>query len=657
MMSIAAAAPSQAEAQPASTRDSISVDAYAAFDGFHGYGEWVEMSVLLENSGPDAHLSLETRVGKTRFSTEVELPRGAIKRVPLAFLPAGTGVDRVALEVMEGETPIATREVSLRELEAGDDLVAVVSDSAAVPGGLEGLGEPEGDAVVVSVRPRTLPERSLAMMAVDHMVLSGADMSRIGDAQRKALYQWVALGGQLIVSGGATASTNVAGLPEDLRPASVLGLRELSDFGAVASFAAGEKPEGSGLVAELDPVQDAKVLASADGTPLVVTRRVGDGTVTLLAFDPASPPLDRWYDQSLLWRALDRRADLGAGAQTPDAVIMSEVGRLLSPTRLPSIWTTVALLAAYILLVGPLNYVVLRRQRRLDLAWITIPLLTVAAGVGAYGVGYRIHGGGLEVKQVSVVRVVPDAGVAHVTTYVDLISPTATRYDVRLSDDALAYAPISFDPYGLVGSPQSAMIQSVQGQDHGVVDFGVKQWSRAGFAAQAVVSFPVGDSGSLVSSAKRVVGELRNPFGRTLEGAGLVALNGHQWLGTMPVGFSSEASMVVSIREDSFELDFPETDTDFDLEGREYYRLLARRGLAGAVLGLRESVATGAGIVPYGRYGDPFDTRIVVGSASPAIIFGFDDKAPIDVEVLDTGAVSDAYTMYHAAVPLESDGS
>ena len=45
------------------------------------------------------------------------------------------------------------------------------------------------------------------------------------------------------------------------------------------------------------------------------------------------------------------------------------------------------LLGAYILLIGPINYLVLRRLDRREWAWVTMPVLIVVFAVGAYGFG------------------------------------------------------------------------------------------------------------------------------------------------------------------------------------------------------------------------------------------------------------------------------
>ena len=50
---------------------------------------------------------------------------------------------------------------------------------------------------------------------------------------------------------------------------------------------------------------------------------------------------------------------------------------------LPSIEGLLLLLLGYIVLIGPINYLVLRRLDRREWAWVTMPLLVVGFTAGA----------------------------------------------------------------------------------------------------------------------------------------------------------------------------------------------------------------------------------------------------------------------------------
>ena len=59
-----------------------------------------------------------------------------------------------------------------------------------------------------------------------------------------------------------------------------------------------------------------------------------------------------------------------------DSQIVSAVSQLAS-LALPPIGGLIAILGGYILLIGPLNYLILKRLDRRELAWLTMPALIV----------------------------------------------------------------------------------------------------------------------------------------------------------------------------------------------------------------------------------------------------------------------------------------
>ena len=61
-------------------------------------------------------------------------------------------------------------------------------------------------------------------------------------------------------------------------------------------------------------------------------------------------------------------------------------------------------IVAYILLIGPISYFVLRRIDRRELAWVTAPILVVLFTACSYGIGRTMKGGDVIVNEISVVR-------------------------------------------------------------------------------------------------------------------------------------------------------------------------------------------------------------------------------------------------------------
>ena len=90
---------------------------------------------------------------------------------------------------------------------------------------------------------------------------------------------------------------------------------------------------------------------------------------------------------------------------------------------LPSIRGIGILLLIYIILVGPVNYLVLRGIKKLHLAWVTIPILTVLFTGGAFGTAFLMRGNDILVNSISMIDLYPD-GSASLDSFVGVFSPS-----------------------------------------------------------------------------------------------------------------------------------------------------------------------------------------------------------------------------------------
>ncbi len=98
---------------------------------------------------------------------------------------------------------------------------------------------------------------------------------------------------------------------------------------------------------------------------------------------------------------------------------------------LPSVKGIIIMLCIYIFIVGPINYLVLRRMRRLHLAWVTIPVITAIFALGTFGIGYTMRGNDLVLNKIALVQVGTN-GDAPITSYMGLFSPRQQAYEISV---------------------------------------------------------------------------------------------------------------------------------------------------------------------------------------------------------------------------------
>ena len=546
----------------------LQMQASAALGGHFKYGEWLPVWVSLENNGPELHVEARVLVTgslrATTYAQPVSLPTGSRKRVPVYVLPNNFSRElQVQLVDAEGKV-LLVRTAAVQPQANVTFLVGLVASERGALS-LIAAAEPPGSKrskVLIDLSIDELPERVEGLHSLDVLILNDVDTSALTTGQRRALEAWVRRGGRLVIGGGAGARSTVSGLPEALLP--VVPRRE-TELDALPGLAAYVSEQGSVdepvhrsplrpgpfLAAAGDRVE-GQTLAEQGGLPLVSRRTAGDGSVSFVALDLAHAPFDAWAGTVPFWQRLimvgaaypqDLPVDVSARQMRSNQMIYALSN--LPALALPSVRGLGILLMAYILLVGPINYLVLRWRKRLHWAWVTIPALTLAFSGGAFGLGYALRGTDLILNQIAIVTAQPD-GTARVDSYIGLFSPTRQSYEIEVRGESLLSAVNpEYDPFGQSGEGATSEVRFVQGNPGWVRGMTVNQWSMQTFMAEG--TWP--DLGRVTSDlqfvADELVGTVRNETDRSLQDVAIVFGTQFQRLGNLAPGAEAQVGLAL----------------------------------------------------------------------------------------------------------------
>lgn len=619
-------------------------------DGLVKHGEWLPLHVRLENEGADRTVRVAAPVsrsggGRDVYTQVLELPRGARKEITLYVMPNSFS-RRVTVQVLpaEGDTPLLTNDVAVTPIQNIDYTIGIVRGDAAGDG-LEPLSSIEigrSQKRTVNVSLETLPDRFEGLRSLDALLFAAGDTASLTPAQQAALVVWVNRGGVLVVGGGLDAERILAGLPDDLRPAQVLGdttldaLPALSDFGGEAV-----RVSGPFQATEALPQSNAVTRLEQNGLPLVIERRVNEGVVYWLALNPADAPFDAWAGTDEFWSIL-----LAPYADYPRSLPPDVSPRRIGDDQLrwalnnlpsldlPSLRLLVPLLAVYIVAVGPLNYFVLRRRRRLEFAWVTIPAITVAFSVGAYGLGLTARGTNAIVHQISVIEVLPNTDIAVAREYIGLFSPSRSTYRTTFSEDILVES-MNNDQFGRPANTSSGNLTVQQGRPTVVEDLDVNQWTMRALAGDVVIHDTYQVESNLVTDGDRVVGTIRNSSTMPIRDAAVAVGSNIQHVGDIAVGESVDVSVasIGSTRPESLSYRLFESGTS----GRGNREVEIRRQIVASV------------------YDNPpmwqSDT-----SRTPAQFVGWVDDGPVSVQVEGLAPQRLQTNFVHVPLPVMLEG-
>lgn len=293
-----------------------------------------------------------------------------------------------------------------------------------------------------------LPTNSKGLQAIDLMLI--VDDYETSSEQAKTVQEWVMKGGQLFVSVGKSVSSL---LESELGKwvGDRFGMRDqpinTRDLSALQGFVPGStvmrRHDGGIKMAVLSNNQVVPEVKSLDGI-LIGAQSIGAGFATVVAIDLNKKPIIDWsslpqfYEVLFLGKKLttnttqeSRTSRISqSGISDLATQMMSTVDSVPAAGRW-STWGIMALIAAYLLLIGPLDYLLVTHVfKRPQITWITFPLLIVIGAVGIYFLAGAKDT--LQLNQLHVLDIVPagDGSHAHAQSWMSLSSPQTMRGDL-----------------------------------------------------------------------------------------------------------------------------------------------------------------------------------------------------------------------------------
>lgn len=321
---------------------------------------------------------LEVKISGSTVGEPIEVPAGSTKRYALD-LPVFGASRQATVVVTRGEAAEEVYSEQIRVKVATDELLVTVWDL---------------DEAIAPIRSATTVPTGRSVIAEP---VDAAQAFRVGDVA------------QYLVVGPSTVST--------LEPAQVDSLTRWVERG-------GRIIGPSGEVSTIVEIGGATILPNTS----VGVVRVGDGEVAV-ALDAASYTATEWGNvlrdvaSPLLIRRFDTRTSVGNELMTA-----ATSGREASVPALP--WLLLGI-GAFVILVGPVNFLALRALKKPELAWATVPVLS-----GAFVALFWVIGTGQ----------IPDFTLAQSTVLIDEFDSTTGTGGVLLQVEQGGDRTVVFPP-------------------------------------------------------------------------------------------------------------------------------------------------------------------------------------------------------------------
>jgi hypothetical protein len=475
-------------ASPAAADDLLRMSARVLLQGHTRVGSWMAVEVQLGNDGPPitGELRIDNAQSGARYSMAVDLPTSSRKTYVLHAQPPTFG-RTLSLSLVANKASLATVTVPYQVHNSDQMVIGVVAERPQGITGKLAIRSNTGTlSAAAALGPGDLPDRVEGWAPLDALIWQDTDSNELSADQLGALRAWIAGGGRLLIVGGTAGIGTLSGFPDDLLPYRPTASLEI-DPAAVSSMV-GTPPNGvPDVTAMAGTLERGHALATVGDRTVAAVAPLGSGSVTIVGFDPSARWLTDGPAAVTLWQSLIPQRTANGKVIFDDSQLLQGVISLPS-LALPPIGGLLLLLAGYILVIGPLNYLVLRRLDRRELAWLTMPVLILGFAAGAYAYGAALRGTDIVVNELAIVRGAPGTTVGSAQAYFGVFSPTRGTYQVEVPGGALLAGPLTPDA---LGSSTAGILDVVQGDPSAVRDLTIGFGSLRVVRAETTATVPL----------------------------------------------------------------------------------------------------------------------------------------------------------------------
>ncbi len=508
--------------------DEISIIPNVGYANVQRKDTWNIVSVTVENRGAPIEGTLEIGTGATRqniVSRNVAIGKGKFLYHLYYYCDDPWEVD---VRLRKGRQLIAGP-IGLSPTDLGPD-----SYVCLVVGRMPGLARLKADhkydlQIAHILNTREMPDSWIGYDFADFLLFTDSDLSRLRQDQEVAVRDWIIRGGRVGVATGKDWQYVRDSFLDEMLPLDITGTKEVPSadvFSALSMM--GGTPEKNITVATVDNCPEDSVLYSTSGTPLVTEFEYGRGEILLFSFDPGSEIFRRSGEPEVFWkRTLGLREEHERTAYTGHYYGIERqlhaVRQKLSSIeglRQISLGALTLIFLVYIAVIGPVDYFVLKRLKRLSWTHMTFVLYVVIFSVFAYLYTYRMKGGDMWIKKFILADLPAEGERTTGTTTMMIFSPQNNTYIIPVPNST-ALRPAEADMYGY-GGPYGGMavgkgrklLMSGRGSE---LHIPIPIWSAEFLKAEWMLPSPGEVNCSLKVSGNRVTGFIENNLEMDIE--------------------------------------------------------------------------------------------------------------------------------------------
>ncbi len=573
----------------------ISVD--IGFNNFYEYESQIPINVKLKNNLRDINGKVQVLIPYklvdkevyTAYSKEISIAENSTKELQFVSLIRSNANEIIVKITDDSDTVIAEKEISIAKSKRHNGInIGVLSDDFESLNYFNLVFRKEFQDIIKNVNPDKVTVRATlddintnvvnidnnmvenweALQSFNIIIINNYNTEILTNQENKALEEWVNKGGLLLVGTGANHEKTLKGLG-DLNYIQVTGLDEIKQINGDTieplNIIQGIKKSGNEIL-----IQDNKVL--------VYNKSTGLGNVIIAGFDLGLNPFLQWEGKENFFRNIltpyitssnEKIIGLGLG-------LGHNMLQYIPLDRTASLNVIMWIVIIFILLIGPINYIILKKLDRRELAWITIPAIVVLFSLFIYIWSFATRFEKPLSNNISTVMIYPESDKSVVNTTASVISFSNGDIDVSMKEGTY-FSAYQFRPESQLYDVRhkfedgDIILEYAQNDNKNLIFKKRSAWDNQFIEVKDEISTGQGIVHDLKIKDQNIEGSISNLTGLNIEGAVIIYNNDFFKIGDIDEGESKSLNFSLNKTTESFKGHhsiiqgiYPYTDVDID---------------------------------------------------------------------------------------------
>ncbi len=295
--------------------------------------------------------------------------------------------------------------------------------------------QPDEEWQDVYLMPSELTDGTLLSMSA--LVINDYDISTLPREAIEAIQSWTQRGGILVIGTGDTRDAAFDSFDPDFLDASLGGRGSYTDYSYFSM---------SGYLEVADIDYGTNYYNFVGSYKEWNEKRTGAGAILLLSLSLSDPDLDRVFAADVLTTEIKNLANNNSGisgTKLNSYTLQQTYGVLQGNRSFSSVLLRIIILV-YVILIGPLLYLILKKMDKREKIWLVIPVLSLFFVLLVF---FCSRGFRLQSREISSVRVIPSNGSGVERDFVFGYNAAQKPWTVTAKGDFLSAGPWDTDKY------------------------------------------------------------------------------------------------------------------------------------------------------------------------------------------------------------------